>query len=201
MLAPIFTHGTYENTIKAIQEGKIKYPAYLWISDRGEYGFLNKQNQLEVIGIPELTGTLGNAIILSALNDGVYQVRGLHKITADHVTTFDTASFIIVVVQTIDGKKKIARIASDEIVRYVVEEDLSVTEESYITEAYLKDNEYVTEDYVDDKIAAMEAIVLADVEAALPDMIAPIVRPVIDEEIDRMIQPEDDEDIRRLFEN
>lgn len=201
MLAPIFTHGTYENTIKAIQEGKIKYPSYCWITDKEQYGFLNKQNELETIGIPCLTGTIQNPIILSTLNDGLYQVKGQHKITASHTTTFDSSSFIMVVVQTIGGIKKVARIASDEVVRYEIGDDLSVTQDAYVTESFLKDNEYVTEDYVDDKIAAMEAIILADVEAALPDMLAPIVRPVVDEEIDRMIQPEDNQNIEDLFNN
>lgn len=201
MLAPIFTHGTLENTQKAIREGKIKYPAYCWCTDVAQYGFLNKNNELEVIGIPELTGTIENKIILSALNDGIYQVRGQHKITADHPTTFDSSSFIIAVVQTIDGVKKVARIASDEVIRYEIGEDLSVTEDAYITQSYLKDNEYTTEDFVDEKIAAMESIILEDVEAALPDMIAPIVRPVVDEEIDRMIQAEDNQNIEDLFNN
>lgn len=201
MLVPIFTHGTYENTIKAIESGKIKYPGYCWIVDCGQYGFINKNNQLEIIGIPELTGTLENKIILSSLDDGLYQVKGQHKITADHATTFDSSSFIMVVVQTIDGMKKVSRITSDEIVRYDIGEDLSVTEAAYITKAYLDDKGYVTEDYVDAKIVAMEQIILADVEAALPSMIEPLVYPVVEEVVDRMIQPEDNSKIDELFNN
>lgn len=200
MLAPIFTHGTYANTIKAIEEGKIKYPAYLWISDRGQYGFLNKQNQLEVIGIPELTGTLENKIILSSLYDGLYQVRGQHKITADHPTTFDSSSYILVVVQTVGGVKKVTRISSDELIRYTINEDLSVTEEAYITQSYLDEKGYATEDFIDEKIAAMEAVIMADIEAALPDMLEPILRPVVEDVVDQTIQSEDDENIRELFE-
>ena len=201
MLAPIFTHGTYANTVKAIEEGKIKYPAYLWISDRGQYGFLNKQNQLEVIGIPELTGTIQNKIILSTLDDGLYQVRGQYKITADHPTTFDSSSYILVVVQTMGGLKKVTRISSDELIRYTINEDLSVTEEAYITQSYLDEKGYATEDFVDEKIAAMEAVIMADVEAALPDMLEPILRPVVEDVVDQTIQPEDDENIRDLFDD
>lgn len=199
MLAPIFTHGTYENTIKAIADGKIKYPSYCWVTDRGQYGFLNKQNQLEIIGIPELTGTIENKIILSSLNDGLYQVKGQHKITATHATTFDSSSFILVVVQTINGVKKVRRITADELTEYIINEDLSVTENEVATKEYLEEHGYATEGYVDEKIATMESIILADVEAALPDMLEPIVRPVVEEVVDETIQPEDDEDIRNLF--
>lgn len=197
MLAPIFTHGTYANTVKAIEEGKIKYPAYLWISDKGQYGFLNKQNQLEVIGIPELTGTIQNKIILSTLDDGLYQVRGQHKITADHPTTYDSSSFILVVVQTINEGKKVTRIASDEVVRYEIGDDLSVTEDAYVTESYLKDNEYVTDEYVDDKIEILKH----ELEDEIEELVEPVVQPMVEDIINREIQPEDDENIRNLFDN
>lgn len=199
MLAPIFTHGTYANTIKAIEDGKIKYPGYCWISDRGEYGFINKDNQLEVIGIPELTGTIDNKIILSSLDDGLYQVKGQHKITADHATTFDSGSFILVVVQTIGGVKKVRRITADELTTYTIGEDLSVEVDEVATKDYLDEKGYVTEDFVDEKIAAMEAVILADVEAALPDMLEPILRPVVEDVVDQTIQSETDENIRELF--
>lgn len=199
MLAPIFTHGTLENTKKAMQEGKIKYPAYCWCTDVSQYGFINKHNELEFIGIPELTGTLENKIILSSLDDGLYQVKGQHKITADHATTFDSSSFILVVVQTTAEGKKVRRITADELTTYTIGEDLSVTANEVATKDYLDEKGYATEDYVDAKIAAMEQIILADVEAALPSMIEPLVYPVVEEVVDRMIQPEDDQNIRDLF--
>ena len=200
MLTPIFTHGTYENTIKALETGKIKYPAYCWVTDRGQYGFVNKNNELEIIGIPELTGTLDNVLILSTLNDGLYQVKGQHRITADYPTTFDTTSPILVVVQTIGGQKKIRRITADELSTYIIEEDLSVTTDEVATKAYLDEHEYVTKDYVDTKMAALEAVIMADVEEALPGMMEGIVRPVVEDVVNQEIQPEDETDIRALFE-
>ena len=197
MLAPIFTHGTYENTIKAIQEGKIKYPSYCWVTDRGQYGFLNKQNQLEIIGIPELTGTIQNKIILSALDDGLYQVKGQHKITDDHPTTFDSTSFILVVVQTVGGVKKVSRIASDEVVRYEIGDDLTVTEDAYVTESYLKEHGYADEEYIDEKIAILKA----ELEDEIEELVEPVVRPLVESIIDEDIKEEDDENIRNLFDN
>lgn len=199
MLAPIFTHGTYDNTIKAITDGKIKYPAYCWITDRGQYGFLNKQNQLEIIGIPEFTGTMQNPIILSSLDDGLYQIKGQHKITAEDDTTFYSMTSIICVVQTLDEKKKIKRITADEIIDYVVNEDLSVARDIIVTESYLESKGYVDAEYVDRKIAAMEQIIKDDIEAALPEMIEPIVRPVVEDVVDDTVQDIPEEDIEDLF--
>ena len=197
MLAPIFTHGTYANTIKAIQEGKIKYPGYCWIVDTSQYGFINKNNELEMIGIPELTGTLENKIILSSLYDGLYQVKGQHTITADYPTTFDCGSPILVVVQTIGGLKKVVRIASDELIRYTINEDLSVTEEAYITQSYLDEKGYATEDYLDERIAVLKS----ELEDEIEILVEPVVRPMVEEIIDREIQPEDDNNIRDLFDD
>lgn len=199
MLAPIFTHGTYDNTINAITDGKIKYPAYCWITDRGQYGFLNKQNQLEIIGIPEFTGTMQNPIILSSLDDGLYQIKGQHKITAEDDTTFYSMTSIICVVQTLDEKKKIKRITADEIIDYVVNEDLSVARDIIVTESYLESKGYVDAEYVDRKIAAMEQIIKDDIEAALPEMIEPIVRPVVEDVVDDTVQDIPEEDIEDLF--
>ena len=192
MLAPIFTHGTYANTVKAIQDGKIKYPAYLWISDRQQYGFLNRQNELEVIGIPEFTGTLENTIVLSTLDDGLYQIKGRHTITADYATVFDTSSSIIVIVQTIGGKKKIRRITTDELTTYTVEEDLSVTSDAVATVSYLEEKGYATEGYVDIKIEAMKAEIEADIDGYIETKVAEL--------IDEDITDVEDEKIEDLFE-
>ena len=195
MLAPIFTHGTYENTIKAIESGKIKYPSYCWITDKGQYGFLNKNNELEVVGIPELTGTLDNKIILSSLNDGLYQVKGQHKITADHATTFDCSSYIIVIIQTINETKKIRRITADELTTYIVGEDLSVKSNEVATKEYLDDKGYSTEEELDEKIAVLKA----ELESEIEDLVEPVVLPLVQGIIEEEIQPEDDEKIRELF--
>ena len=195
MLTPIFTHGSYDNTIKAIETGKIKYPAYCWITDRGQYGFINKSNELEIIGIPELVGTLDNTLILSALNDGLYQVKGQHKITANHPTTFDCDSFILVVVQTIDGIKKIRRITADELTTYTIGEDLSVEADEVATKDYLDEQGYASEEYIDEKIAILKA----ELEDEIEELVRPVVRPMVEEIIDETILPEDDDNIRDLF--
>ncbi len=197
MLAPIFTHGTLENTVKAIAEGKIRYPGYCWITDKSLYGFINKNNKLEIIGIPTLTGTLENQIILSTLDDGLYQVRGQHKITANDPTTFLSASYIICIVQTINGIKKIKRITADDVTNYTIEEDLAVVKDSYVTEAYLEEKGYADKDYIDAKLEVMKQEIIREIEASLDILVEPIVDRLLDEKIGGV----DNEDIEGLFED
>lgn len=191
MLTPIFAHGTYDNTIQAIEDGKLVYPAYLWISDRKQYGFLNKHGDLELISIPEYTGTSEDMIILSSLEDGLYQIKGQHKITPTHETVFTSFSPIIVVIQTINNKKKIRRITADELTTYTVENDMSVRVNEVATKDYLDEHHYATESYVDAKVAAMEQVIMDNVEAVLPSM--------VEAKIDEIIGDIDDNDIEDLF--
>lgn len=195
MLTPIFTHGTYANTIKAIEDGKIKYPAYCWMTDVQQYGFLNKNNELEVIGIPELTGTEENEIILSLLNDGLYQIKGKHKITANDETTYYSMSPILCVVQTIDGQKKVKRITADTIEDCVVGDDLSVTRETVATQEWIQAQGYADKTYLDYKIAILKQ----ELEDEIEELVRPVVYPMVTQIINDEIKNVPIEDIEDLF--
>ena len=196
MLTPIFTHGTLKNTQKAIIEGKIKYPAYCWCVDVSQYGFINKYNQLELIGIPTKVGTSDDIVILSSLEDGLYQIKGLHKITARHSKTFDSDSFIFAVVQTIGETKKVRRITADELTEYTIEEDLSVTENEVITKEYLDDEGYITEEDLEHEIDILRDELEDEIVEFIPVLVDPLVREIISEEIGSSSQ----ESIDALFE-
>ena len=195
MLTPIFTHGTYANTIKAIEEGKIKYPAYCWCTDVQQYGFLNKEGELETIGIPTLTGTAEKEIILSSLDDGLYEISGQHKITADDETTYYSMSNILCVVQTIDGKKKVKRITADTIEDATVEEDLSVTRETVATKEWIQEQGYADQAYIDYKFEILKQ----ELEDEIEELVLPIVEPVVNYYLDNNIGGIPEEDIEDLF--
>ena len=197
-LIPTFAHGTLAQVRQGIEDGRLKYPSYIWLDDSDQYAFLNKTGELEICAMPKYVGTLENPIILSSLNDGLYEISGQHKITADHLTTFDSSGFILVVVQTVDDVKKVRRITADEMSEYIIDGE-EVTVNEVATKEYLDEHGYMTEPDVDAKIAAMKVVIMADVEAALPDMIEPIIRPVVEEVVQESIQPESDDNIRHLF--
>lgn len=195
MLTPIFTHGTYANTIKAIEDGKIKYPAYCWMTDVQQYGFLNKNNELEVIGIPELTGTEENEIILSLLNDGLYQIKGKHKITANDETTYYSMSPILCVVQTIDGQKKVKRITADTIEDCVVNENLEVTRETVATKEWVQAQGYADTTYIDYKMEILKQ----ELEDEIEELVRPVVYPMVTQIINEEVTSVPIEDIEELF--
>lgn len=195
-LIPTFAHGTWEQILGGIADGKLKYPSYCWIDDHDSYAFLNKYGELEECGIPKFTGSLGNEIVLSSLDDGLYEIKGQHKITADYPTTFDCSGYILVVVQTTEDGKKIRRITADELDSYFVDaETLDVTTDEVATATYLREHGYTTQADLDAKIAILKA----ELESEIEDLIRPVLRPMVVEIIDEEITQEDDENIRELF--
>lgn len=195
MLTPIFTHGTYANTIKAIEEGKIKYPCYCWCTDVEQYGFLNKEGQLETIGIPNLTGTQENEIILSLLDDGLYEIKGQHKITANDETTYYSMSNILCVVQTIDGQKKVKRITADTIEDCVIDENLEVTRETVATKEWIQAQGYADAAYIDYKMEILKQ----ELEDEIEELVRPVVYPMVTQIINEEVTSVPIEDIEELF--
>lgn len=189
MKYPIFAHGTLASVKKAIESGKIKYPAYCWIDDQDTYSFLNKNGELEICGIPKKSGSLDNILILSELDDGIYEISGQHKITDFSETIFQDSS-VIVLIKTTDNIKKIRRITADDFSTYIIDGE-TISVDTVATQSYLDEKGYVNEETIDEKMAALEVSIKNDISASLPSLIEPI--------LDEMIQSEDDENIRGLF--
>lgn len=194
-LIPTFAHGTLAQVQQGIIDGKLKYPSYIWLDDSDQYAFLNKNGELEICSIPKYVGTLGEEIILSDLNDGLYEIKGRHKITADYPTIFDDWGYILVVVQTTEDGKKIRRITADDLTTYIVDGEMSVIKDEVATKEYLDANGYTTQEDLDRKIAVLKK----ELEDEIAELIEPILEPMVTDIIDRTITEEDDENIRNLF--
>ena len=115
MKAPVFAYGTMESLVKAVEKGKIKYPAYVWLKDTYQYAFVNKQKGIEVVGLPKLIGTLEKQIILSELDGGVYEIKGQYKITENGETVYLSASYVIAIIKQTDEGAKVRLITADNI--------------------------------------------------------------------------------------
>ena len=152
MLTPILTHGTYENTIEAISDGRIKYPAYCWLTDVEQYGFLNRDNELETIGTPCFEGTQESPIILSDLQDGIYEVKGYHKIVPSDASALNTDSRIFVVIESANEIQKIRRITPDDLNTYTVQNETVTNIDAVATESYLDSHGYITQSDIDGKM-------------------------------------------------
>lgn len=199
MKNPVFAYGTYANLQAAIEKGKIKYPTYCWLHDRLQYAFVNKDGDIELVGIPKLIGTLDNELILSELKDGVYLIKGQHRITETSEPVFLAASYIIAIVATSGLTKKVRRITVDDIEDYDVTGGIITKNTKTVTVEYLEENHYVTEGYVDRAMEALRITLEAEMKEYVDSIIAEQVAAILPEELDKILQPYTLDDIRDLF--
>lgn len=200
MRIPIFVRGKEENIYKSIDRGIIRYPAYIWEMDSGEWWFLNENNEVEKNAshkpIAPTVGTIEKPVVISELRyDGLYAVKGVYKVSnLDGATLYSSDSFVLFTLKTANNRKYIKMISESELVDYVVE-DNKMTVNKYVTEEYLVDFEYVVQQTLDDKIAEVEQ----ELYDYIDGQIATRVVEIVDERIDAKVVPASDKDIDDLF--
>lgn len=199
MKSPVFAYGSLDSLERALERGKVNYPTYCWLYDTLQYAFINKEKEIELVGLPKLTGTLDDEIILANLNDGIYQIAGQYKVTETSETVFLSASYIFVIIATIDDTKKIKRITVDNVEDYDVVGGEVTSFVYYVTSEYLEEHEYITEPDVDIKIAAMAVTLEQEIKDYVDSIISEQIAELLPEELDKILQPEDEGDIRDLF--
>ena len=152
--------------------------------------------------IINLVGTVGKPIMVSELDDGIYRIKGQYKISDLEETIYLSASDIIITVLKNNQNIEIKKITSDDITDYIIDNS-DISKNTYITEQYLKDNNYVTTAYVDTKIEALELSIKEDmqdyVQEAITEIIGEELDKKIDDRIDEKIVPMSDSQIRNLF--
>lgn len=199
MKAPVFAYGTYAKLEDAVSKGKVKYPTYCWVSDRLQYAFVNKYGQIEIVGLPKLTGTLENEIIMSNLTDGVYEIKGQHRIAEGTEPVYLSASYIMGIVSSDGDTKKVRRITADDIEDWNVTNGEAERSQIYATDKYLEEKGYMTETAVDNKIAAMQETLEEEMKDYVDSIIAEQVAELVPEYIDLYIETVPLVDVEDLF--
>ena len=152
--------------------------------------------------IVNLTGTLDDPIVVSELYNGIYNIKGQYKISNLIETIYLSASSVLIMVEKDGSVTHIKHITTDKIADFFIS-DNSVTSHEYITDQYLKDNNYATTDYVDNKIAALEQSINEDIEKYIADIVdkqfSSMLDEKIDAKIDEKIQPVDNAQVQSLF--
>ena len=152
--------------------------------------------------IINLIGDLDNPIIIDKLDVGIYNVKGQYKISNLIETIYLSASSVLIMVEKDGNDIYIKHITADKIADFFIS-DNSVTSHEYITDQYLKDNNYATTDYVDNKIAALEQSINEDIEKYIADIVDKQFSSMLDEKIqakiDEKIQPIDNAQVQSLF--
>lgn len=199
MKAPVFAYGTYAKLQDAVAKGKVKYPTYCWVCDTYQYAFVNKHGEIEIVGIPKLTGTLEKEVIMSGLSDGVYEIKGQHRIAEGTEPVYLSASYIVGIVASDGDSKKVRRITADDIEDWNVTNGETTRARIYATDQYLEEKGYMTEAAVDSKIAVMQETLEEEMKDYVDSIIAEQVAELVPEYVDLYIGTVPPEDVQDLF--
>lgn len=203
---------TYKGQIVSILNGD-KYTAYVVNQDsNGVYSATTLSaenvdyNNLGNRPIENLVGTLDVPIMIDGLNTGMYKVKGQYKISATDITTYLSTDGDLFIVEISATEKFIKRFTKKTIQDFVIS-DGEIKKNTYITEEYLADNGYSTNDYVDVKLTAFETSIKNDIESyveqTVEDIIINKVDTIIDErldvKLDERIQISTNEEVEDFF--
>ena len=133
--------------------------------------------------ITQLDGLLGEPIILDELNDGIYKITGQYRISNSLETIFSSVSSNLFLIQHYSSETQIKKINTNSITDYNVS-DGNVTSSVVPTTEWLKNQGYVTESYVDNKIAALNFITQEEVKDYVSDVVLQTIDSLVDEKID-----------------
>lgn len=143
-------------------------------------------------GIPEVIGTTENPIILSELEPGLYRVIGTYKISPTYEMITLTGIHHLAFISE-DDEPNIKVITDSDITDYMVSGEDVIFVSAYATQKYVADH-YVTKEYVDNKIAAIEAQI-SEIISEFDDKVLAIV----DERLDEALNDVPEEFINSLF--
>ena len=152
--------------------------------------------------VKNLYGEMGNPVVVSDLNDGVYIINGQYQISLSVPTLFSSsANNIFVVSKDVTGTY-INRISAKDVTKYSIAGDI-VTESTTVTTDFLTENGYATTDYVDEQIAALEIVTKNDLDEYITNALLENLESIIDQKIDIALDERlivaSDADIEALF--
>lgn len=200
MKAPVFAHGSLAELQAAIQIGKIKYPAYCLVYDTLQYAFVNKKNEIELVGIPKHTGNVEVPLILSELENGVHLVSGSYKMTRTSETVNSSIAYFIVLVNVQGTTTYLRTITANEISDFVINSEGTATKTgTVVTTDYLDEKGYTTEEQLDIKIEALKVSIEEEMKEYVDSTIEEQIATLVPEEVQKYVQVATEDDVRDLF--
>ena len=159
------------------------HPAYLWYTDKKTYNFLNKSGLIETADFPKLTGTASDEIVLSDLPSGIYYVNGQYRVAPGSEPVYHSNPYAIIIVG--NNGNKVRRITDSNFEDYTIENDVIINKSEMLTEAYLIEHHYATEDYVNTQIAVMAQTL----EDEITEHVSRMIPAIVSADIDRQVKP------------
>lgn len=200
MKAPVFAHGSLAELQSAIQKGKIKYPAYCLVYDTLQYAFVNKQQEIELVGIPKHTGNVEYPLILSELGNGVHLVSGSYKMARTSETVNSSIAYFIVLVDVQGTTTYLRTITASEISDFVIDSEGTASKTgTVVTTDYLDEKGYTTEEQLDIKIEALKVSIEEEMKEYVDATIEEQITTLVPEEVQKYVQVATEDDVRDLF--
>ena len=183
---------TYEGQIVSIIfEGY--YCAYIvnrringkfYVTPLSVYSGVVDYNTLGNRPINNLSGTIDKPIDIAILDTGQYKIQGKYKIGE---TTYVSANSNIFLIEHSDENTHIKKISANDIIDYIVDINGQVTSSVVPTTEWLASQGYVTEQYVDLKIAALEFITKEEIEEYVSNIVLQNIDATVNTRIDQII--------------
>lgn len=203
---------TYSGQLVSILGSDGKYGAYVVNYENGKFAVTSVSaidstafdyDKATHKPITNLTADVFEPIILSSLADGIYNMIGAYKITDSLATIISTSSGHIIIVETIEGTKYIRIISAYRVSEYTISSDGSVTNSYLPTKKWIEDQGYVTEDYLNDKLAALDVFTKEEAEKYVTEQMSQMIDAKLDDRVNKVIDERfaeiSDEDIENLF--
>lgn len=183
---------TYEGQIVSIIfEGN--YCAYIvnrringkfFVTPLSVYSGVVDYNTLGNRPICNLAGTIDKPIDIVCLDSGQYKIQGQYKIGE---TTYISANSNIFLIEHNDESTHIKKISANDITDYTIDINGQVTSSVVPTTEWLASQGYVTEQYVDLKIAALEYITKEEIEEYVSNIVLQNIDATVNTRIDQII--------------
>lgn len=184
---------TYEGQIVSILNNDV-YSAYIvnkdykdsyYVTPLNIYDGVIDYNSLGNKPITNLVGTLDNNIIIDELDNGIYSVSGLYKISTKCNTLFSTTYPTVFLVDKSDEINYVKKITAKEIINYSISDVINTS--TIVTSEYLESKGYVASDYVDAKIAALNFLTKDELDTYVASSVSDAVDTALGEELDNKI--------------
>ena len=185
---------TYEGQIVSILNGDVYYGYIVNKDNNGAYYVKPLYEHAEPIDYDTLgnkpienkTGTFNNPIILNELPTGIYNICGKYKVTANDEKEYLTGERRIALINHMSGSTTIKVVTADGIINFIVK-DGSIISDRVVTESYLKDHGYTTEEYVNERIKELDLVQRSEIDAYIQNYISKELDKVIDVKVNNAL--------------
>ena len=174
--------GNYDAFVVNKENGKyaVKNVA---VADSVEFDYNKALNK----PIDVMTGSVFEPILITDLKDGFYKIVGAYKMSGDAVTVYSSSTGHFVVIETIDGVKYIKQITAQKIIDYKVDATGTVTSEEMPTKQWIKEQNFATVRYVDDKVSAMDFLTKSEADEYISKYIDASIDKIVADTVDRVV--------------